>query len=383
MSFEIRRGCSRIVPMRWPISVLATILSLSAVHASQGDRSPAYSRCVAYKMHSARECDHYAPSLPLRLTRWTCEDDIRYRCTQELTEKALSLRQLDSVEHGGEALFFEGGELEGLERGEMVQFHGKWPFKRWNGIQEPLSVLFSLLNLLAHYQGYRLITLHSSSVHYTTRSAKEKHALESLYKNNALVGINSWFWSIVFHTRDNDWTEKADYWSAGLGIGYGLYLAIYRIAKLHRPTSDPRIRGALKWPAISLFLAHCTYLSIGRFDYGYNMKANLVVGVVQILLWTTWSCRIILSSRSPSLDSLRPSSPRILPLVPLALLLLSTAFEILDFAPIPSNLRLLDAHALWHLSTIFVVGLWYRFLAADLRHVAQEEEGGKMGLRRE
>ena len=27
----------------------------------------------------------------------------------------------------------------------------------------------------------------------------------------ALVSINAWTWSTVFHTRDVDWTEKADY----------------------------------------------------------------------------------------------------------------------------------------------------------------------------
>lgn len=51
--------------------------------------------------------------------------------------------------------------------------------------------------------------------------------------------------------------------------------------------------------------------------------------------------------------------------------------EVFDFAPIPSTLRLLDAHALWHASTIVVVGLWYRFLVADLEEVkTQEREGG-------
>ena len=368
--------------MRLLLSILVAIVAFGTVAASLGDRAPAYARCVEAK--SARECEGYAPSWALWITRWSCEDDVRYRCSQELTEKALRLGKFDSVESAGEALSFEGGELEGLERGEMVQFHGKWPFKRWNGIQEPLSVLFSLLNLLAHYQGYRLIATTAASSRLPTRAASRGRNLEKLYKNNAIVGINSWLWSIVFHTRDTDWTEKADYFSAGLGIGFGLYLALRRISDLHAPTSNPLLGAALRWTAIVLFLAHCTYLSIGRFDYGYNMKANLVVGVAQILLWTTWSCHLLLSPPSQSilppshsLDASLHPPPRILPLLPLALLLCSTAFEILDFAPIPSHLRLLDAHALWHFSTIFVVGLWYRFLAADLRYVAEEERTGK------
>lgn len=34
----------------------------------------------------------------------------------------------------------------------VPQFYGKWPFKRFYGIQEPASVLFSYLNLLVHWR---------------------------------------------------------------------------------------------------------------------------------------------------------------------------------------------------------------------------------------
>ena len=33
---------------------------------------------------------------------------------------------------------------------DVPQFHGKWPFLRVFGVQEPASVLFSLMNLLAN-----------------------------------------------------------------------------------------------------------------------------------------------------------------------------------------------------------------------------------------
>lgn len=33
------------------------------------------------------------------------------------------------------------------------QFFGKWPFLRLLGMQEPASVLFSLLNFFAHFWG--------------------------------------------------------------------------------------------------------------------------------------------------------------------------------------------------------------------------------------
>ncbi len=35
---------------------------------------------------------------------------------------------------------------------QMVQYHGKWVFIRFLGAQEPLSVLFSLMNLGVHWK---------------------------------------------------------------------------------------------------------------------------------------------------------------------------------------------------------------------------------------
>lgn len=37
----------------------------------------------------------------------------------------------------------------------VPQFHGKWPFIRLFGIQEPASVFFSFLNLFAHWRMIR------------------------------------------------------------------------------------------------------------------------------------------------------------------------------------------------------------------------------------
>lgn len=33
----------------------------------------------------------------------------------------------------------------------VPQFYGKWPFERFLGMQEPASVVFSILNFLSHW----------------------------------------------------------------------------------------------------------------------------------------------------------------------------------------------------------------------------------------
>lgn len=72
------------------------------------------------------------------------------------------------------------------------------PFYRYLGIQEPASVLFSLLNLQAHYKGLKRFNSLNAN-HRTIRP------LTLVYGFSA---INLWVWSLIFHTRDFPFTEK-------------------------------------------------------------------------------------------------------------------------------------------------------------------------------
>lgn len=374
--------------------VLLAVLGASTVLASQGDRSPAFQRCVAT---CGRACPAEPPRTwqPVLWSAWSCAADCAYTCTTSLTNLALispppatplSPDELEPAEQNAMRLVGPGGDLEGLELGRMVQFSGKWPFRRYLGTQEILSVIFSLANLWAHAKGWRELGRLDGV------ASADAATLRVLYRTNALVGINTWVWSAVFHTRDTPWTEKADYFSAAASTLYGLWLAVARSGGLYKCGAGKR-----RWRRITqavfgtVFLSHCAYLSRGRFDYGYNMAFNVTVGVAQILLWTTWGLTNFFAQRgaptpSPTATShpstaLQPTPrPRhyLRPLQPGWMLLAFTALELLDFAPVPSGLRLLDAHALWHASTIGVVRLWYGFLTADVRWVDGAREDQKL-----
>ena len=340
----------------------------SSALASQGDRSPAFQRCVS-------TCVQACPSLPLpSWSLWPCSAECAYACTTALTDFALLFpRRLPTSPltpeeaFDAERLLGPGGELEGLDLGRQVQFFGKWPFRRLFGTQELLAVAFSLANLWAHAKGWRdLGRMDVTSVEATT--------LRRLYQANALVGINTWVWSVVFHTRDTAWTEKADYFSAAASTLFGLWLAGVRAGGLYKDQRGKRRWRTLTQLAFSVvFIAHCTYLSGGRFDYSYNMAFNVAFGLAQILLWSLWGLTNFLAhppvsplSPSPSNPPPRRSKHYLKPLVPVWLLFACTALELFDFEPVPSNWRLLDAHALWHASTVGVVRIWYRFLEHDV-----------------
>uniref|UniRef100_A0A8V1A508 Post-GPI attachment to proteins factor 3 n=1 Tax=Gallus gallus TaxID=9031 RepID=A0A8V1A508_CHICK len=101
-----------------------------------------------------------------------------------------------------------------------------------------------------------------------------------------------------------------------------------------------------------LFLAcHISYLTLVRFDYGYNMAANVAIGLLNLLWWLWWCLRN------------RPRLPHVWKCAVVVLLLQAGALlELLDFPPL---FWVLDAHALWHISTVPLNILFYSFLVDD------------------
>ena len=221
----------------------------------------------------------------------------------------------------------------------VVQFHGKWPFHRVMGMQEPFSVLFSLLNFLAHQQGLQRIRA----------SIPKDYPLRKFYVAFGYFGLASWAFSMIFHARDFNVTEKLDYFAAGASVMYGLYFASVRVFRLDR--QSPLRQSLLRlWTmlCLALFAAHVSYLSFWKWDYTYNMAANVAAGIVQNLLWTGFSIL--------SYQELRKSWAAWPGLI-VAWIVLAMSLELLDFPPLGG---MIDAHSLWHLGTVGPTVWWYR-----------------------
>jgi len=142
------------------------LLFVVKAYASSGDRADDYQHCLSKETESRCSKPQDFP-LAMRLTRWTCEDDVKYTCMHSIVDKA-------------------------VEKGELVQqYYGKWPFWRLLGMQEPASVLFSALNFWVHWQGGKNIR----------RRVSKKHPMRPYYIGFSVVSLNAWVWSGVFHTR--------------------------------------------------------------------------------------------------------------------------------------------------------------------------------------
>ncbi|WFD25774.1 hypothetical protein MNAN1_000740 [Malassezia nana] len=245
---------------------------------------------------------------------------------------------------------------------QTVQFYGKWPQLRLLGMQEPMSVLFSLLNLVVQLHAW---------FHVFPQRIPDTYPLKEVYLWQVRIGSMAWVASAVFHTRDVWWTERWDYFSAAAVLLSGLFFALARLFYL-RPDMQ-RFRQTLLG-CVGAWLLHVTYLLLRRrFDYTYNMTACLTVGIVHNVLWLLYAIaphllervRVLLipapfHAGPPTLST--PQRQRLEMLV--ALMFLAPALEVVDFPPL---LRLVDAHALWHCATIPLTYYWYQWLANDAR----------------
>ncbi|CAG8498892.1 20321_t:CDS:1 [Gigaspora rosea] len=306
------------------ICLVLFITSFLVVSASNGDQDVLFQYCVSNCFVDNCRQDPQIPFI-LQFFLWSCEDNCKYYCMHQITDKAI------------------------LESQQILQYYGKWPFHRFLGIQEPASVLFSIFNGYIHYR-YLPYLYQIQDFYY----------MKKFYIVSAYVAMNSWFWSAIYHSRDFPITEELDYFSAGLTILYSLFYTVLRVFQIRNK------QQTLLWALICIsgFLAHCSYLHFIKFDYGYNMTASIIIGMSNNLIWVGWS--IVHWHKRPD-DAWKP-------ITLVLLILLAMSLEIFDFPP---WWGIFDAHSLWHASTIFLASFWYDFLIEDAKIESFRESKGK------
>ncbi|KAI8146246.1 Per1-like-domain-containing protein [Fennellomyces sp. T-0311] len=300
----------------WPlVLLLLAVICASPTNAMDGNELPEYISCL--DTCTSQQCsNNNMTTLPLylRLAFWTCPENCQYECM---------IKTVDDT-------------------GLMVQYYGKWPFYRLWGIQEPASVFFSVANGCMHYLYLRIISKKIPSSYY----------LRPFIIAYALVNINTWVQSSIFHSRDLPLTEKLDYFSAFLVILYSVYYAILRIFCIDERSKQKLIGAAL----LVVFIAHVSFMSFVSFHYVYNMVICGIFAVIQGAMWVLW---YLVAYYTRNKQTLSYGHWVIYATVANAL---AVMFEVFDFPPIG---RVFDAHSLWHLSTIAVAPLWYHFVIQD------------------
>lgn len=315
--------------MMWPLQTFGALLMLGSAQASKGDHSNEYNGC--YHICHFNNCSsnmgvaayESSQSLGEKILLWSCDDECKYYCMWRTTQ-----------------IFIDKGL-------DVPQFFGKWPFARMLGMQEPAAVLFSIFNLLAHIVNLR----------WFRQTVPSSAPLYKIWLLHAVICINAWVWSVVFHARDTPWTERLDYFCAFSMVLFSLFALIIRL-------SGPRLVFLKELAAVvgvAFFSYHIWYLTKGRFDYGYNMMVNVFVGVLNGFGWLAWAV--------PRLKT-RPYVRWCIFTVVGAMA--SMLLELGDFPPL---FWAVDAHAMWHLATAPLPFWWYRFLESDCLYLLQRKSG--------
>ncbi|KAL7640973.1 UNVERIFIED_CONTAM: hypothetical protein RMT77_008110 [Armadillidium vulgare] len=304
--------------------VLYFLLLLHPSVASNGDNSNQFQGCfhTCHFNNCSEERNlknfYINQNIFNKLLFWSCEDECKYECMWHTTNAYLN------------------------KGWEIPQFFGKWPFKRFLGLQEPASVAFSVMNFLSHCYNFKNFR----------KSVPPNAPFYYLWHLYFLISLNAWFWSVCFHARDTSFTEKLDYFSAfSMVLSTFLMLLLRASGKLQTTRKILIAVGALLF-----YLYHIWYLS-RNFDYDYNMKVNVIVGLLNGFGWLFWSWK-------------RPDKRGYLFWCHATNVCLgmTLVFELLDFSPI---LWTFDAHSLWHLSTVILPFFWYRFIEGDCYYLLE------------
>lgn len=318
--------------------ILSYLLTLC--ESSPGDRDPLYGNCVKKCQETGCLNDKCFSGCKLavnggssELSKKKCPYDtwIEWNCASECRYQCMLVEEKKRMEDGQ----------------PPVKYHGKWPFKRALGLQEPLSVAFSLANLAVHAQGLLsfLYLLHYNLPKRPQGKRGPYYEYSNLWTLYGLASLNAWIWSILFHARETEFTEKADYSSAVILLGFSLIVAVIRTFGLGIEAT--RVMAAA--PVIAFVSTHVLYLNFYDFDYGWNMKVCATLAVLQLLLWTVWAGYVGHPSRFKLWFVVLAGSMTML-------------LEILDFPPVLGSL---DAHALWHALTVPLTWLWWSFIKDD------------------
>ncbi|CAI2355426.1 unnamed protein product [Caenorhabditis sp. 36 PRJEB53466] len=304
-----------ITGARWLLLVWS--LNLKFVQTSPGDRSIWHAQCTE-KCMSKFQCPGQFGTFD-----WVMGDCFwcRYDCMWETVE------------------LFESNY------GIVPQFHGKWPFLAIPlpyglVIQEPASLLFSLLNLF--------------SVFLMLRRLKKIRDLPNrkMWILYAHVGLVAWISSSLFHMADCDITEKLDYFGAFAFVLSALYVSfVFTLPQLEFTAKGRLVLKAAPFIFIIIFLNHVKNMN-NHFDYGYNMTLCISFSLITTCLYLYY-----LFQRKRLHGELLQSDILLIRLIVWANL--STGLELLDFAPV---FWVFDSHSLFHLATFPIPVWWADFL---------------------
>jgi hypothetical protein len=198
------------------------------------------------------------------------------------------------------------------------------------------------------------------------------------YKLYPWIAVFTWLFSAFYHSKRVYLTEKCDLSFALILLTMGLFIVFRKFLGplLHQPKEV-----FLYLIFISLLVWRIYHMMRGQIPFDIHMYTCFSIVSASICLWILWVCanegaNIFLNSIKRSDDTTTYIScnhggfyhnkMRIILLQ--VYLILAACLELFDFPPI---IGLMDAHSIWHASTITLTFTWYSFVQYDSTYFLQ------------
>ena len=163
----------------------------------------------------------------------------------------------------------------------------------------------------------------------------------------AIIAINAWLWSSIYHARKLPFPILADLCAAFTLLACSLLIFAVKLCKDKGWT---RLIPLLGLCFVAAVVHHVYNMATSNYHFSTHMTICISLGGVHVACWLLWT----VFSRSQH---------RLLCFVAQVWFVAASMLELFDFPPI---LRYFDAHSLWHAATIPLGFLWYEFLRREM-----------------
>jgi hypothetical protein len=235
----------------------------------------------------------------------------------------------------------------------VLKYYGHWPFKRYLGFEEPASALFSLFNAFPHFH----FLVKMIKTNYKNKTKYFMHSWLVLY---AILAINTWMSSAIYHAKKTSFSTLYDYLSAVIFLSHGLFLSIRRLIGI--VNHQHQIMSFIIYGIILILLVfRCTKMIRGEISYDQHMQLCIYIVIFTCIIWIYSILFTMKQDPTIHMKSIFDSNKFYCFICQFGFILAS-CFELFDFPP---YFKLFDAHSIWHFATIPLGYLWYTFWEKD------------------
>lgn len=325
---------------------LVVSLLLPVTGGSYGDHDPSYRQCMRscticssssedtassrtnQLVHSIDYEQFYFDYVPyVFVPHWDCIDICSYNCMHTITSERIASGY------------------------SILKYNGHWPFTRYLGLEEPASVVFSLLNAVPHFT--HILNSHRNRCNSSSSSSGKASYMSVWLCMLPYVSLNAWLSSAYFHAKKTKVSSLIDYIGALILVSYSLLIAVRKLCG--KKMNDIAVASLLTvWCAC---VAHrVNHMIYERVSFSEHMTLCITLAVIHVLVWLLYIGKEFYTSKVYN------RSVWVCLICQLWFILAST-LEVFDFPP---YYRIFDAHSLWHAATVLLGFLWYYYWQLDL-----------------